>query len=502
MRILIGQFFQETNSFCPHIIPFEEWMSLGFHQGNEIRDLYKEQPHAIGGMIRALEEIMPSIEIIYGTDFRCHCNSGGMVDHHVMEVFLEKMLGSIDQELDIDGILLSFHGAMQTTESDDPEGEVVRILREKVGEKAVIAVSTDLHAYISDTLVNEADIICGYHTYPHTDYFETGYRAATLMLKKIQGHQLTSVKIGIPMIVPPSTYSTIEGPFKEVMDIGLNMMKSNLIEDFSIYQMQPWLDIYPGGSSIITIGKGDEQQLKCAKELAETLFKMRYKFQPKQLSIDTVIDKAIENNGVEPIILVDSSDSPNAGAAGDSMAVAKRIIEREVDIRSAIVVNDSRAVKIAFKIGVGNKASFHLGGDVDTKSVSIDAVGYVCSLHDGNFLAEGPAGRGMEIKIGKTAVIRFGKMDVVVCERIASPGEPQLYRAFGIEPTLYNLVVVKACTSFRAAYQLFTSKIYETDTPGSASANLQRLKFKKIPKSFWPWNELTDYEINEITWGR
>ena len=83
--------------------------------------------------------------------------------------------------------------------------------------------------------------------------------------------------------------------------------------------------------------------------------------------------------------------------------------------------------------------------------------------------------------IGRAAVLRFGGLDVVVCEWMAGNGDPQLYRAHGIEPTLYDLVVVKASTSFRAGYSAFAGTIVETDTPGAASSDLINLPFARLP---------------------
>lgn len=502
MRVLIGELFHETNSFCPNLTTYEEWMRTGFREGDAIRGLYEHKPHAIGGMLQALEDAKEEWDIVYGVDMRCHCISGGIVEQSVMDKFVEKMTMYIRENAPLDGILLSMHGAMQTTEYDDPEAEIVRRLRLETGEHTIISISTDLHAYISDLMLEHADFICGYHTYPHVDYFETGYRAASLMLEKIKGESLKTLKIRIPMIVPASVYSTLDGPFKELMEHGQTFKDKKQIRDYSIYQMQPWLDIQTGGSCILVVGNDETEMKTCAIDLAERLLAMRFLLMPNQLSIDEVIDKAIKNTSAAPVILVDSADSPNAGASGDSMAAAKKILDRKLGIRSAIAVNDSRAVEQAFSTGIGSWNNFRIGGELDNHAVSIEAKGYVRSLHDGEFLQEGPAGRGMVTNIGRTAVIRFGKMDVVVCEKMASPGDPQLYRAFGIEPTLYRLVVVKACTSFRAAYNQFTHLIYETDTPGSAAVNLKRLDFKKLSHDFWPWNDLKEYQIQEWCWGR
>jgi microcystin degradation protein MlrC len=75
-----------------------------------------------------------------------------------------------------------------------------------------------------------------------------------------------------------------------------------------------------------------------------------------------------------------------------------------------------------------------------------------------------------------------------------SPGDPQLYRGFGIEPLMYDLVVVKANTSFRVGYGKFAGEIYEADTPGAAAPDLLRLPFRKLTRRPFPWMDDTAFE--------
>jgi microcystin degradation protein MlrC len=77
---------------------------------------------------------------------------------------------------------------------------------------------------------------------------------------------------------------------------------------------------------------------------------------------------------------------------------------------------------------------------------------------------------------------------------IVSPGDPQLYRGFGIEPLMYDLVVVKANTSFRVGYGKFAGEIYEADTPGAAAHDLLRLPFRKLSRRLFPWVDHTAFE--------
>jgi MlrC C-terminus len=80
------------------------------------------------------------------------------------------------------------------------------------------------------------------------------------------------------------------------------------------------------------------------------------------------------------------------------------------------------------------------------------------------------------------------------CDTIVSSGDPQLYRAFGIEPSMYDLVVVKANTSFRVGYAKIAGEIYEADTPGAAAPDLLRLSFRKMTERLYPWTDDTTFK--------
>ena len=65
--------------------------------------------------------------------------------------------------------------------------------------------------------------------------------------------------------------------------------------------------------------------------------------------------------------------------------------------------------------------------------------------------------------------------------------------SFGIEPLHYELVVVKANTSFRAHYRDISDLIYVADTPGAGAANLKLLQWEHLPKGLYPFDLPEDY---------
>jgi microcystin degradation protein MlrC len=419
------------------------------------------------------------------------------VEQAALDFFLEKTEAVIRQNMPVDGVFLAIHGATQTSVFDDACGEILKRVRALAGKTAVIAVSADLHANVTPLWMENADIICGYRSYPHMDYFDTGYRAASLGMKRLQGEELKMVRVSIPMIFPASSYTSMTSPFKDVIDEAKELVNPGKLFDCSIFQMQPWLDVSPAaGSVIVTIDKDLETARFHALKLARRLYELRKDFVSDLYSIDQVIDIALENKSGKPTILVDFADSANAGSTGDSAAILERLLERKIKPKTALIVNDPAAVDLAFRVNVGNKAEFSIGGTSNPKlfkSVKVEA--YVKSLHDGLFCMEGPAGRGMVNDIGRTAVIKIGEIDIVLCHWMVFNGDPQIYRGFGVEPTFYHMVVVKAATSFREAYSRISDTICLTNTPGSASANLKSLPYRKVPATFYPFSDLDDYQI-------
>jgi microcystin degradation protein MlrC len=489
MKVLITEIRQESNSFNPLPSGLAHWKKSGWVlEPNEVRYALKGVECAVSGMIEVLEASPQRPEIVFGPAF-C-AQSGGPAEPEVLDAFWNHLSPAIEANLPLDGVFFSFHGALQTTDLDDAQGEIVRRVRELVQLRCVFAAALDMHGYITEAFAATVDIMCGYHTYPHVDFMETGRRAARLGLAALTSPSAPAMAWSpVPMMVSASAYSTLSGPFRDLSRYAERLVESGELLDFSIFQMQPWLDVSKPNSATVAIASNPEKAERYARDLAERLYGLRHSFAPKLSSIDFIIDRAEEPIASKPVILVDSADSPNAGAPGDSMAVARRLLERGSTARSATVVNDPAAVAQAFEVGVGGAAEFEIGGRVDASAVRINAVGYVRSLHDGEFRQEFVGHGGRVSRIGKSAVVRFGNLDVLICQTIVSPGDPQLYRAFGIEPLMYDLVAVKANTSFRVGYARIAGEIYEADTPGAAAPDLLRLSFRKVTGRIYPWTD-------------
>ena len=116
----------------------------------------------------------------------------------------------------------------------------------------------------------------------------------------------------------------------------------------------------------------------------------------------------------------------------------------------------------------------------------------IAFLEDAQYPAVDMSVKGMRLCIGKSAVLRTGNLDILVCCTPGGTGDLNFYRGFGLDPADYRLVVVKACTSFRETYASLAAEILVADSEGAAANDLGRLPFSRIPRiGFYPFDPAT-----------
>ena len=319
MRILLGGLHQEINSFAPGKTTAEEYKRKQFHLGQSMIDLAanfnrcNEGTDELAGAYGVLREA--GAEVIPGGFVSAQ--PGAIIEQSFVDDYIEQLKRVTRENLPLDGVVLVMHGAAQSEESDDPEGDIVIAVREIVGANVPITVALDLHANISERMVKNANTVSIFQRYPHVDVWETGERAARLCLGIVKGEITPKMAyVQIPMIVPASSYTTETEPFRSLMAKGHEYVKAGKILDFSISQMQPWLDVKDGYSSVVAIGEDAEAAAEIAKELAEGLWNMRHEFRTDLTSVDEIIKIAEKNTSGKPVIMNDFADSSNAGSAG------------------------------------------------------------------------------------------------------------------------------------------------------------------------------------------
>lgn len=477
-KILICEFHQETNTFNPVVNPIERFNAGDVFEGDRIFQTRITGNTAILGAVDAITqlggEVIPTIFM--------HSGSGGRVAEGAFTLMCDRMRHYIETVGEFDGVYCSLHGATCTENEDDACGAFLQMLRKLVGQKP-IAASFDLHAKITETILRCADVVCGYHTYPHIDFQDTGYRAGKQLMQKLNNRQTYRAAVQLPILLPPAGYTTNTQPFKGLMDMGLDMVSSGETVDFSIFAVQPWLDIPEIASCVLAVAEDPEKAKRAADRLAQGLFELRDKVDPELLSVDEILRLTRKNTTGKPVILADSADSPNGGAVGDSPVAAMAIFN--AGLTGAVCIQDKSAVQKAFSLGVGATATFCVGASLTPNMPGpMVAAGTVKALF--------PKG-GKHPALSDAALVQFGKLSVVLCTNGTSSGFPQMYRDLGVDPEKCDIVVVKANTSFRAYYSSIAGAIYVSDTPGAGASNLKQFAWKNLPSGMYPFDLPKDY---------
>lgn len=486
MKVFVCEFSQETNSFCPVISvreDFSEWDGGGT----------KKEIH---GFTDVMTE--NGYEVVKGPMYRAQAS--GPVKQEVVDQFIAESIEQLNAIGEVAAVCIELHGSTQSTKSDNVCADIVVALKEAAGGVPV-AIALDLHANITDKLYENADFISTYQTYPHRDAYETGRRSAELCVRKLKGEPIYSARVKVPMIVPASGYTTEGGAFGKVVDEARALLAAGEIYDYSTCVVQPWLDVYECDSAVLVYAADQETAVRHAQSLGQGMAACSTEMHPEVSTVDEIIDRARAKTDGKPVIVSDFSDSPNAGAAGDNVDILAGLLERGSELKAAVIVNDEAATDAAFACGVGNKATFRIGGTLAPHySKPVEAEGVVRSLHDGKYILGGPMMRGVEMDIGRAAVITVGNVDVLLCYAMRITGDIQLYRHFGIEPGFYQVVVVKANTSFKAVYSAVSEDIVSCDTGCASTADLASLPWQHLPKAgMFPFVSLADYKAEAHT---
>ena len=478
-RILVCEFRQENNTFNPIVTQIDRFDFARDFEGDRIYQQRLTDKSSIQGAVGAFTQMgAEAVPTIY-----MHCGSGGRIADEAFSHFCRRIRHHAETVGDFDAIYASLHGATCTESVEDVCGEVLALLRTLAGDKPVVA-SCDLHAKITEKMLKNADFICGYQTYPHVDLYQTGYRVGKLCMQMLRGEKAACGACFVPMLVPPAGYTDKSGAFGQLMDRAKAMVAAGELLDFSIFVVQPWLDVSNIASCVLTVAKDPQTAKEKAQLLAQGLCDIREDMWPELVAVDEIIDIAQENQTGKPVILADSADSPNGGAVGDSPAVLLRLLERGSKLKVAMAIRDPAAVQQAFDMGVGAQGEFTLGASL-TPGIPgpAKAVATVVSLHENDIAT------GKQPAMGKTAVLQIGSIYVLVCQNGSSTRYPEIYRDFGIEPETCDLLVIKANTSFRAFYAPITDLIYVADTPGAGASNLRQLQWENIPDGTYPFTQ-------------
>ncbi|RPI07074.1 MAG: M81 family peptidase, partial [Zetaproteobacteria bacterium] len=347
-----------------------------------------------------------------------------------------------------------------------------------------IVVSLDLHGILTDRMLRHADAVVMYHTYPHVDFYETGERAARLLLRILAGEAkpVTAV-VTIPALVRGDELITATGLLGGFIRDAQAVERGPGGLSAGMFIGNPFTDVPGLCSRSVVVTDGDAAHAEReALTLAEGFWRVRERLQQPLVSLQEAIRVAATAVGI--VVLTDAADATSSGAPGDSNAVLRALVEAGYRKRVLAPLVDPPAVRAAFAAGVGATLTTSVGGALDPKRhAPLPIAARVRMLSDGRFRSES---HGDIWNAGPTAVLETDIFTVVATSRAVSLYDRSLFLAHGQDPTHFDAVVVKSPHCQERFYKAWAAAMVNVDAPGATSANLKSLGHTRCARPMFP----------------
>lgn len=422
----------------------------------------------------------------------------GKVDHQVVEEFLGILIKDLKNNLEIiDAVFFILHGAMVSSQCNDVEGLILSETQKVLfasNKKVPVFGVLDLHANVSQLMIENSSCLFAFRKNPHTDAYQTSFRLAKLLDKVLkQNLEPKQSMVQIPLILPP-IYTGSDAP----------IMK-NLLEEVELIEENDkdilCINIIPGFSysdtkdtrfSISGTTTRDVSKLNFYLEkLAEKAWALRdshiYKIQSPPEIIQSI--KNLKLDG--PIIITEPSDNVGGGAPGDGTEGLRALIESGLKGIVAVIC-DAEAVAFCFDSGLNTTISLSIGGKTDAFHGSPMMVsGKIINLSNGQFILEDKnshlaAVTGENIEMGNCATLQTDQALILLTSLRMPQMDLGQLRTQKIIPENQFIILVKAAVAHKQAYDPIAKHSFAMETKGLCSTDLSLLPFQNLSRPIYP----------------
>ena len=181
MEAALAQFIFESNTFVSDLTESDLFRKGGtwLDSEEEVRAWASGTDSQMAGSLQVLEaagwETAPCFVALCGSP-------AGRMSRACFGEIAGTLLARVKATAPFDLLVLHLHGASAAVGEDDPEGHILEMLRTELGYRGKLVLSLDLHANLTRRMLQHADAVTAYRTYPHMDFTATGERAARLAL--------------------------------------------------------------------------------------------------------------------------------------------------------------------------------------------------------------------------------------------------------------------------------------------------------------------------------
>lgn len=409
---------------------------------------------------------------------------GGIVTREAYESMVSKILKMLKEGGQYDGLWFDIHGAMSVVGLEDPEGDLIKRIREVIGTDVLVSTSMDLHGNVSERLAEHSDLITCYRMAPHEDALESKERSITNMLDRLEngkGKPKYKAWVPVPILLPGEKTSTRIEPGKSLYAKIPSVENQEGVIDAAIWMGYPWADASRNHGVVMVTGDNKEQVTAGAEKLANAFWDVRneFEFVAPVATLEESLEMALASKE-SPFIISDMGDNPTAGGAGDVTWTLNEILKRPEFKKNngpSLIyasIPGPHLIEEALKVGVGGKVSGLAGAQVDDRfAPPLKLNGTVTAIKKGD--------RDAEVEV----VVKVGSVSVIVTKKRKPYHQENDFTDLGLNPRESNIVVVKIGYLVPELYDMRKGWIMAL-TPGGVDQDLDRLGYKNIKRPMFP----------------
>jgi microcystin degradation protein MlrC len=493
MRVVIAMMKHETNTFSPVPTPLERF-AAGRKEpatGDAAYEAFKGTGSAIAAFIDLAEKEGAEIVI----PIAANAWPSGPVDDRAYRHITDAICDAVAQGCD--AVLLDLHGAMVTESLEDGEGALLKRLR-ALAPKVPIAAAFDMHTNLYPEMIENADVVAGYQTYPHVDVYETGLRAGRALFRMMKGEARPTMAWGNrPMLPHVMRQGTDDLPNKALQARAREMEESGEALAATLFVGFPHADIRNAGLSAVVVTDGDMAKAERLRdELLDAAWDAREAFVYRIEKLEASVARA-KTMTEGPVVLLDHYDNCASGGTMDTMTVLGAILDAGLENVAAFAICDPEAVGRMIEAGIGASVTLPLGGKLDMPAIGLrgaprTVTGRVRLVSDGQFRNRGPMSTGVLMDMGRTVVLDTGKVEIVVISRHVEPNDLGCLLSLGIDPARKRYLMLKSRVHWRAGFKPIAKAVIECAGTGVCTSDYGQLAFRNVRRPIHPLDLLNE----------
>jgi microcystin degradation protein MlrC len=478
--IAVARLWLEVNSFSPVPTALADFEAKEWLIGPEKLALFRGTPTELGAVEAfSRENSAWDVHVL-----RCAAaDPGGPMEEALFERFLADLEGGLSGRR-WDAVYLSLHGALITQGRTTPDIDILKLVRRMVGT-IPIGASFDMHANIGPEMASLVNVFAGYKTLPHLDMDVVAAKVLNLTVQAVEGRIKPVGAVARPgCILHSFNMRTSDGPMKELEEFAA-VRTVHPILDITPYGGFPYADSPFTGASVMVCADGDAAAAqRVAEEVAAEIKRLSPRFAVERPSARAGLEQARAVTG-GPVAVLESGDNTYSGGIADTTGLFRALLTFDPQEPAVFAYfHDPELAERAHAAGIGNVIECKLGGRVAPEyGVPVAVRAEIIRLTEGTFKNSGPMQRGVEAQMGRSVLLRVGRIEIVVTSKRLPVNDLGYFELLGVDPRQVKYLCVKAKNHFRAAFAPLCASIVEVDTPGPAGIDLARMPYRHANKA-------------------